>query len=241
MPTPFLVALQFLTTVPVYLNVPPEPRDWGASLHWYGVVGLVIGLVLALAAWLAGAVLTPMVTAALVLVLWVLLTGALHLDGLGDSADGCMGSSRAQAFEIMRDSRCGSMAIAAIVLVLLVKFAALTSLVAAGAWAPLVAAPLLARAGAQALFLTTPYVREDGIGAALAAHLDRRRATAMLVAALVVGAMLCGIAAWWVLPLLVLLFAVLRWLMMRKLLGTTGDSAGGLIEIIEAATLALLV
>ncbi len=241
MPTPFLVALQFLTTFPVYLNVPPQPGDWGASLNWYGVVGLVLGITLAAAAWLLGAVFTPMVTAALVLALWVLLTGALHLDGLGDSADGCMGTSREQTFEIMRDSRCGSMAIAAIVLVLLVKFAALASLVAAGTWAPLVAAPLLARAGVQALFLTTPYAREDGIGAALTAHLDRGRVTGMLVAALVVGAVLAGAAAWWVLPMLLLLFALLRWLMMRKLLGTTGDSAGGLVEIVEAATLALLV
>ncbi len=241
MPTPFLVALQFLTTIPVYLNVPPEPRDWGASLNWYGVVGLVIGALLMLAAWVFDHFLAPMVAAALVLVLWVLLTGALHLDGLGDSADGCMGSSRERAFEIMRDSRAGSMAVSAIALVLLVKFAALSTLIGRGEWLALLAAPLLARAGVQALFLTTPYARESGIGSSMVEHIERDRLLIMLIGALVIGAILVGISAWLVLPLLVLVFALLRRYMMRKLLGTTGDCAGALVEILEASALALMV
>ncbi|KAA3630717.1 MAG: hypothetical protein DWQ08_05875 [Proteobacteria bacterium] len=125
-------------------------------------------------------------------------------------------------------------------LVLVVKFAALSSLIEQGEWAAIVAAPLLARAGAQALFLTTPYVRADGLGTAIAANLDRDRVLVALIVALAVGAILIGVSAWLVLPLLVLVFYVVRAVMMRKLLGTTGDSAGGLIEILEAATLAFL-
>lgn len=241
MPIPLLVALQFLTTIPVYFNVPPSPQEQGRSLDWYGAVGLLIGVLLALIAWLLGQFLAPMPTAALVLTAWVVLTGGLHLGGLGDCADGCMGSSRSRTFEIMKDPRAGSMAVAAITLVLLIKFAALTVLVDKGAWTLLVAAPLLARVGAQALFLTTPYVHEDGPGAALAENLDHRQVLVAAVIALVIGAILIGTSAWLILPLLALVFAVVRVLMMRKLLGTTGDSAGALIVILEAAVLVMAV
>ncbi len=241
MPLPFLIALQFLTTVPVYINVPPEPRDHGASLDWYGAVGLVLGLLLALAGWLLSFLVAPMVAASLVLVLWVLLTGALHLDGLGDCVDGCLGSSRERAFEIMKDPRAGPMAVAAICLVLLVKFAAVATIAASGSWILLVVAPIIARAGVQVLFLTTPYVSKQGIGSAMAEHLVRDRVSVMVVVAVVLTVFLAGASSWVLLPAILVVFALTRYLMMRKLLGTTGDSAGAMVEILEVASLAVLV
>lgn len=236
---PFLVALAFLTTCPVYLPAPPTAAEEGASLNWYGVVGLGLGLVLAALALVLGD-LSPGLAAALVLVAWVLATGALHLDGLGDSADGLFAASREQAFAIMRDSRAGAMAVTAIVLLLVVKYAALVSILAAGDGWALVAAPLAARAGVQALFLTTPYARADGIGADMAMHLDRQRLLVAIVIALVLVALCMGASAWFALPLLAVVFWWLRRMMMRRLLGTTGDSAGALVEILEAAVLVLL-
>jgi adenosylcobinamide-GDP ribazoletransferase len=240
MPTSFLIALKFLTTIPVYFSVPPDGRDEGASLNWYGFVGLAIGVVLAAAAWLLGGFLATTVVAALLLAIWVLLTGARHLDGLGDCADAYMGSSRARALEIMNDSRCGPIAVTAVVLVLLVKFAALVALLLEGEWVPLLVAPMLARASVQALLLTTPYVREGSAGSSLLAYMDRNMLTIMLTLALLTGAILMGASALFVLPIALLVFAGLRYLMMRRLLGATGDSAGAMVEILEATLLALM-
>jgi adenosylcobinamide-GDP ribazoletransferase len=84
------VALQFLTRLPVRLDPPPTPQEVGASLAWYPPVGLLLGLLLSGSA-VALARLPPLLAAALVLTLWVLSTGALHLDGLADTADAWVG------------------------------------------------------------------------------------------------------------------------------------------------------
>lgn len=241
MPAPFLVACQFLTTVPIRLAAPPAVREQGASLAWFGAVGLILGAALAALAWLAGAWAPPLVAAVLVVAAWVTVTGALHLDGLGDSADAMIGASRAEAFAIMKDPRAGSMAVAAIAVVLMAKFAALAALIGQGHFAAVAAAPLVARLGVQALFLTTPAARPDGFAATLAAHADRQPVMIALVAGLAAAALLLGSSAWLVLPLAALVFVAVRALMMRKLLGTTGDSAGALVEILEAAVLVLAV
>ena len=237
---PFLIALQFLTTLPVAGSTDLDPERQGASLEWYGVVGLVIGVILAVVGWLLSLFLSPIIVAALLLLGWVWITGALHLDGLGDCADACLAPSRGRAFEIMKDPRAGPLAVTAIVAVLIVKFAALTVIVMEGHWLLLITAPIFGRIAAQVLFITTPYVRSDGIGSAIAEHHDRERVLALVAVMTLVVMFLAGLGQWWLLPVLAVVFYVVRRLMMRKLLGTTGDSAGGLIEIMEMSALALL-
>ncbi|MDH5356084.1 MAG: adenosylcobinamide-GDP ribazoletransferase, partial [Gammaproteobacteria bacterium] len=86
LPPPFLVALQFLTVLPIKLKSLPDPESNGKSLLYYPLVGLLIGIPLALLAILFESAPTPL-AAILLLSFWVLSTGALHLDGLADSAD----------------------------------------------------------------------------------------------------------------------------------------------------------
>jgi adenosylcobinamide-GDP ribazoletransferase len=103
---------------------------------WYPAVGLVIGLIL----WLVGAVLVAttslFLAATLVLVVWVAITGALHLDGVADCADAWVGGlgDRQKVLRILKDPRCGSMAVVSLILLLLTKLAALQLLLAAPRW-----------------------------------------------------------------------------------------------------------
>ena len=235
---PFLIALQFLTRFPVRLDGMPEEREIGRSLLYYPLVGLLIGLLLAGLDWLLGNVGT-LLAAAVVLAFWVLASGALHLDGLADSADAWVGGAgdRERTLAIMKDPYCGPMGVTALVLVLLLKFAVLEELAARGDWTVLLVAPLLGRTALPALFLTTDYVRPGGLGAALARHFPRG-AAAGAVALVLFGLLLLlgwGIAA----PLLagIVAFAVMRAMMVKRLGGTTGDTAGAMVEIIEAAVL----
>ena len=123
----FALALQLLTRLPVPSSSrPPRPEELGLSVLFFPVVGLLIGALLAglhTVLWLVD----PGVLAALVLAMWVLLTGGLHLDGLADTADAWIGGQghRDRTLAIMKDSRSGPIAIVAVVLVLLAKFAAL--------------------------------------------------------------------------------------------------------------------
>ncbi len=232
----FLLALQFLTRLPVPGARSYDERLLGHSVLFYPWVGLIIGALLAaLAILLAQAPVN--LAAALILVAWVLLTGALHLDGLADSADAWVGGhgDRERTLAIMKDPNAGPVGVTLVVLVLLVKYAGLQTLLSAPSQAAILLVPLLGRAAIPLLFLTTPYVRPGGLGEAMAQHLPRGAAVLTLTASVLLALTLTG-----PLPLLAAagVFLVLRALMRRRLGGTTGDTAGALVETIEAAALA---
>lgn len=239
-----LVATGFLTRIPVPVRVFDDERAKTQSLAWYPLVGLLLGAGLAGLAWcLEGA--PALLTAALVMIAWVALTGALHLDGLADSADAWIGGlggtpseSRARTLEIMKDPRCGPAGVVALVLVLLLKFAALASLpLHAIVLLPL--APLLARAMLTLAFVTTPYVRKGGLGSDLVSA-PRVACWSSVVAA---GGV-CLAAGWaGAIALLtaLLVFASWRRTCLRRIRGTTGDTAGALAELVEAAVLVAIV
>ncbi len=242
---PLWIAGRFLTRLPFPEPPAVAPAQLGQAVAWYPLIGLVLGLLIALAAtgasWL-GPRLDPGLGAALVLVLWVWSTGALHLDGLADSADAWVGglASRTRTLEILKDPHSGPAAIVAVVLVLLVKWAALAALIAGGSAWLLLLVPLLARALLPLLMLTTPYARERGIASEQVAHLPRR-ASWMVTLGAAVGACLIG---GWIGALLVATALLVFWLgrqaMLRRLGGFTGDTTGALLELTEMLLVALL-
>lgn len=231
---PFWIALQFLSSLPVRLPGMPAPQEMGRSLLFYPVVGLLFGLLLWLASQLLHGVAAPL-HAALLLALWVLLSGALHLDGLADSADAWLGGfgDRERTLQIMKDPRSGPIAVVTLVLVLLLKFCALWVLVERGVGGLLLLAPVVGRAAMLGLFLGTPYVRPGGLGSALAEHLPRRATAWVLLGSAAFCVTLGGWPVLWVLVLTMAVFAWLRHLMCKRLGGTTGDTAGALLELLE--------
>lgn len=240
LPLPLLIALQFLTRLPIRLPGMPEPEQLGRSLLCYPLVGLLLGLLLAALGWVLSGVAAPL-AAALLLALWVLASGALHLDGLADTVDAWVGGygERERTLALMKDPCCGPMAVAALILLLLLKFVALWTLFDAAAWPLLVLAPLLGRGALLMLLLGTPYVRAGGLGSVMAERVPRRAGWRVLLAV----ALACLLAGWSGLLALVValaVFALGRRALLRRLGGTTGDSAGALLELIECAVLVAL-
>ncbi len=238
----FWFALQFLTRLPVPQTAECTAEDRGRSVLYYPFVGLLIGAVLTGFLFLLADA-NPGLRAALLLLVWVLFTGALHLDGLADSADAWLGGrgDRARTLEIMKDSRSGPAAIVALALVLIVKFAALSTLTHAAYWPALVLAPLLGRASLVLLFLTTPYVRAEGIGAVHAANLPRGGAVIVLLSVAVLVPVFLGYAGLWPLTTALVTVLLLRRLMLQRLGGATGDTLGASCEIVEVAVLVVMV
>ena len=237
-----LYALQFLTRLPVRPRGPyPDPAGEGRLVLYYPLAGLVIGALLCLA-WLPLADTPPGLSAALLLSLWVGITGALHLDGLADLADAWVGGQgdRERTLAIMQDPRSGPMAVVLVVLVLLLKFAALEVLLGDARWTVLLLVPMLGRGVLVAALRFLPYVRPQGIGARQAAHLAPARADRILLAGALLTLLVWGWAA--VPPLLALAigFLVLRHALIRRLGGITGDAAGALCELLEAVVLVVL-
>jgi len=232
-----LVAGRYLTALPL----PPagEAEDVGRAAGWFPVVGAGLGLVLAAAAAAAGWLAPPLLAAALVVGLWALLTGGLHLDGLADAADGLGGGwSREQALAIMRDTRTGAFGVVAVALVLALKIAALAGLPAGVGWRAVLLAPALARATPLLLARLCAPARADGAGHAfaLAARPGAGVAGSLLPPALALGLFgLPGLAPVALAALATLGFAAY---LRRRLGGLTGDCLGALVEAAEALVLA---
>ncbi|CAM3195302.1 adenosylcobinamide-GDP ribazoletransferase [Pseudomonas floridensis] len=235
---PFWIALQFLSSLPVRLPGMPCSEENGRSLLFYPVVGALFGIVLmGLDVLLQG---TPsMLHAALLLCAWVLLSGALHLDGLADSADAWLGGfgDRERTLTIMKDPRSGPIAVVTLVLVLLLKFTAILALIDNGHSIALLLAPLIGRSAILGLFLSTPYVRAGGLGQALADHLPRSAARRVLLISMAACVLLAGWSGLIAVLAAMLCFLWLRQLMILRLGGTTGDTAGALLELLEVTAL----
>lgn len=235
---PFFIALQFLTRLPVNLSSNPDETSTANSLLYYPLVGLIIGVLLASLAWVLRDAPT-LLSAGLLLVVWVLITGGLHLDGLADSLDawaGGLGDSE-RTLAIMKDPNCGPAGVVAIVLLLLLKFAALHTILQTGNLIILLLAPVLGRTILLLLFITTPYVRTNGLGTAIVSRLPRKLLMLVFVATLVAVFFVAGMSGLWLITIMLLVFILSRVLMMQRIGGMTGDVAGALVEVTEVSVL----
>ncbi len=225
-----LLALSFLTRIPVPDLGKLDAPDFARAALFYPLVGLLIGGLLCLPALLFPHA-SPLLLAAILTVFWAAITGGLHLDGLADSADAWLGGfgDAEKTQRILKDPLVGAAGVIAIVGVLLLKFAALAVLLEHQQWQVIGFAPLLGRTLILLLFVTTPYVRAGGLASAVTAHLDRRAAgwlSAVMIGTgwLVSGSGLAGA---------LLGFWLLRRLMLQRLQGCTGDTAGASVEVGE--------
>ncbi|PIE40612.1 MAG: adenosylcobinamide-GDP ribazoletransferase [Gammaproteobacteria bacterium] len=240
-----LFAIQFLTRIPVPFRYRIDHQVQRQSFYWHGVVGLLIGIVLIagyyLASWLFQD--APLVIAVLLLILWTAITGALHLDGLADSADAWLGGygDKDKTLAIMKDPTSGPAAIVWVVLLLLLKFAALVSIAKQGQGQEqllaLLAAPVIARLASMALLMTTPYVRENGLGSPLVENIKTPLIVAQIIAAAAFIIIFAGANGAAAIGLAIVSGIYWRNLMLKRIHGTTGDTAGALIEWVEAVVL----
>jgi adenosylcobinamide-GDP ribazoletransferase len=237
----FLAALQFLTVFPALTRRPFTDGELGGAVAWFPLVGTLIGLLVALASVLFALFLPPQVRAALVLTLWVLLTGALHLDGFLDTCDGLLGGDAPEKrLAIMRDERIGAFALVGGVLLLLLKYSALHSgglLPISKRWEPFLLAPLLSRWAMSLAIVAFPYARQAGLGRTMKDHAG----WAEVIVASIFTLILAWFVGQWIGLALFFLAAITCWLLawftIKRISGFTGDVYGALNEIVECLVL----
>ena len=230
-----LTAVQFLTRLPVPDWVGHGPGQLDRAMRYLPLVGIGVGLVGAFVFVAASAGLPPPAAALLSIAATLLLTGALHEDGLADTLDGLFGgSTRDDALRIMRDSRLGTYGAAGLALAIGLKVAALSALPEAGI--ALVAGHAGSRFMVVCVIAGLAYARPDGKAAPVSGGVGT---VELAVAGLcgVLAMMLLGARA---LPAL-LLAAALAWGMARwfrrRLGGYTGDGLGAVQQVTELAIL----
>lgn len=235
-----LRALTLLTRLPI----PGADGTREAASAWaWPLVGIVIGTLAAVTAWVALALGLPAAAAAgLALVVAIITTGGLHEDGLADCADGFWGGyTTERRLEIMKDSQIGSYGVLALILGVGMKWVLLTALLEAGWLWPAILIPAILSRGAMAgAMAALPFAREDG----LARHVGRPKAKAAILAALVSGLIAVALAGPNGLFALALVAAVslgVARLAQAKIGGQTGDVLGAIQHLTEIAALATLV
>ncbi len=248
-----VAAVMFLTRLPVPGKWNLEGIDVGRATAFFPLVGAGIGAMQCGVLAAAGRVLHWMgqrsghfhawpapILAVIIVALGVLITGALHLDGIADMSDGFGGGrSREDVLRIMRDHAIGAYGSIALTLVLIMKVASISTLIEQNAACRfLVIAPALGRASAAVLGFMLPYARSEG-------GLGRAVQNVGIFELFVSSLTAVGLAVWlirWQAVIPLLLFAVVTisniWLCKRKIQGITGDTIGANIELSETLVLA---
>lgn len=247
----FLVAVQFLTRIPVPSWVGYRPEWLEASVRHYPGVGALVGFAAALVALSSAAFWPAPVAATLAVCTATWLTAAFHEDGLADTFDALLGSApRERALVIMRDSRIGSYGAVALIGTFVLRFTLVAQLLSAGvmiAGAALIASHAAGRAASVALMSVLPYARE--LPEAVVKPLARRVRMRDGVLAGVTGAAVVGAGLWGagvteaatrfaaVLLGLACLVVVMRGWLRRRLGGYTGDTLGATEQLGEIIVL----
>ena len=231
----FSHALQFLTRLPAPRIDVFDPADLSRSALWFPVVGAIVGAIVAAALW-AGAHASPWIGALLGLVAWVWVTGGIHLDGLGDVADGLAGAHRSpeRLLQIMRDPHVGAFGVMAIAIQLIAKVILLAEIAGAAGFVVLMLICAWARLGAAVWSLAVPPLAA-GSGERFSWEIDQR-AVAAEAAVLVLLSV-------WLAPVLlgaVIVIPAIAAYWRYRLGGITGDCLGAGVEVTETILLLLI-
>ena len=239
-----ILMIQFMTRYPIPVTVDFTAERFVQGMKWMPLVGLLAGLPAAAGFLLADWLLGREMAAIAAVILLIVVTGGLHLDGIADTADGlfCY-RSRERMLEIMRDSTLGANGVIAIVLAILVKYILLHAIPGDGGVPALLIAPLLGRMALTWHSAVARYAREErGIGDFVnQTGLAQASAATLLSLVLVTAILLLGGMQPSLVPLVVgilhlpsiglavLFAAYLSW----RLGGITGDTIGATIELAE--------
>lgn len=234
----FVAALQFLTIFPWPKRAERSADEVGQSAVYFPVIGLLLGVILALVNWLLRPFATAGLSSVVLVTLLALLTRGLHLDGLADTFDGLgAGGDRERMLRVMDDSRTGAFGVVAIVLVIFFKVHAIESM-AGQVWRALLCAPVLSR-WAMVLLAYRSQAAKEGLGSMWIGHMEPKH---FLLATLLASVLVAGIQqALGVLMMIWVTIFTMAWkrYFHRRLGGVTGDTFGAVGELSEASVLFL--
>jgi len=240
-----LAALQFLTVFPIPKRRQIGAEELGASQGYFPLVGLFLGAILAGVDWLLGFTLPVAVVNALLLIVLIILTGALHVDGFIDTCDGLVGRGTPQErWRIMSDSRVGGFGVAGAFCLLLLFYVSLSSITEPYRLIALILTPTLGRWSMVYAIFAFPYAKPAGLGVSFKEQAGWQGFTLATSVALVaavglfairgLGLMLAGLVLMftvWLVALAVALF------LRGKFGGLTGDSYGAINEVTQVFVL----
>lgn len=236
-----VLMLQFFTRIPIRLKLGANAEDYGKGLIFAPFVGLIIGAILALASYGLLYIFPRPMVAAIVVVLYIIITGGLHLDGLGDTFDGIFSNrSKERILEIMRDSRVGTNAVLAVASVLLLNYVALSQINSTYFLRIILLMPMAGRVGSLVSAAASKYARSgEGLGKSFIDFCGKKELLWGLLIYVVISLLTLDYKMWIVLAIPPISAFLLVKGLSRKIGGATGDVLGAVCELNQCIFLIL--
>lgn len=235
-----ILAFQFMTRIPIPVNLDVDGDDLAQSMIFYPIVGLAIGTVCYIAYYIFGCIATEKIVPSIAaIIIGILITGAFHIDGFADVCDALLSNKDASGMlSIMKDSRIGTGGAVAVTALLLFDAAMLIELRGDILYKALLLTPIFGRASIPCAAALSSYAREEGgLGRTFIDKAGWRQALIAMLIAIALGALIIGYRA------LILAIAStasafgFSIYMKRKIGGMTGDTLGATCEIAQAVVL----
>jgi adenosylcobinamide-GDP ribazoletransferase len=240
----FLLFFQFFTRIPINKSLDCDKGNFRRGSIFFPVVGLFIGFVQWLVYYILIKVLPINITAVFVVIIPIILTGGLHVDGLGDTCYGffCFKGDKDKIIEIMKDSRVGTYASIAIVFDMLARYAAVYTIIEFNLPLILIATPIIARFTVVFLSFIGKNAKETGSGSIFIGNIDIKRIVINGITTILLGALTIGFNKS---VILIVSGMILSFLFNKfcesKITGLTGDSLGANNELVEILVMILFV
>ncbi|SJZ37319.1 adenosylcobinamide-GDP ribazoletransferase [Selenihalanaerobacter shriftii] len=240
--TRLIIALQFLTRIPINIKVKFTPKNMAKSMVFYPIIGSGIGLVLIGLNLLFGLFWSDLVIKALILISLIIITGGLHLDGYMDTIDGIFsGRRKERMLEIMRDSRVGAHGVTGAFVLLLLKFVFLMELTDQIQIETLILMPTLSRWAMVYASAFYPYARkEEGLGKAHAELVGKREVMFASLWTVILAGLLLAFNGILLFILIWIITVIIIKVITKRIQGLTGDCYGAINELVELFTLLVL-
>lgn len=233
----FLIALQFLTILPVTIKSEIKNEDFGKALLYFPLIGLLIGFLLSATALLFG-FLPDLVKGVLILTASIVITGSIHLDGFADTCDGFYGSKpKEKILEIMRDSRIGVMGVVGVVILLLLKLSLIASIPQDVLWKSLIMMAVFSRWSQSFACYISSYAREKGKAEYFIEYASKKDCLIGCIFTVATFVLLAHLAGAIILILSLLPVLLFINYSKKKIGGMTGDTIGATNEVAEIAAL----
>lgn len=238
----FITAWEFLTIIPLTRNRMVRPEELAASMAYFPLVGLILGIILSVSNIGLLKILPGSIVDAILVAELIILTRGLHIDGFVDTIDGLAGGkTKEDILHIMRDHRVGALGAVGVIMLIMIKYLSLNSVPHDYKNLVLIAMPVMSR-WLQALFTNMlPYARQNGMGKAFVEGVRGRQAGIATIFAALVLIVLFKFNA----ILIMVLMAIITYLMglyfKKTLGGITGDVIGAVSEVNEVVFLLIVI
>lgn len=238
----FLLFVQFFTRIPINKNLACEKDDFRRGAIFFPVIGVIIGGAQWIIYYFLNKVLPSNVTSVFLVTTFIIMTGALHLDGLGDMCDGFFAfkGGKEKIIEIMKDSRVGTYSVAAIILDILIRYSAYDAVIKNEISFIIIAAPMISRFMTVILAYISRPAKNNGSGNIFIGNIGKKQ---ILISGLITfgaGYFLIGLKLIIILICSAVVFTLINnEFCKKKIGGQTGDTLGANNELVEMLMLTI--